>query len=46
MPPRSEALDILTKLQQAGTFGAGDMEYVKNAREQFEIIRAERARRR
>jgi eukaryotic-like serine/threonine-protein kinase len=36
-----EALDIYTKLQEAGTFGAGDIEYVNNAREQFEKIRAE-----
>jgi tetratricopeptide (TPR) repeat protein len=39
----SEALDIYTKLQAAGTFSAGDMEYVTAARAQLEKIRAERA---
>jgi hypothetical protein len=40
----TEALDIYAKLQAAGTFSSGDMEYVTNARAQLEKIRAARAR--
>jgi eukaryotic-like serine/threonine-protein kinase len=40
----TEALDIYTKLQAAGTFSSGDTHYVTNARAQFEKIRAARAR--
>jgi non-specific serine/threonine protein kinase/serine/threonine-protein kinase len=39
----TEALDIYTKLQDAGTFTAGDIDYLNNARAQYEKIRAERA---
>ena len=38
----TEALDIYAKLQAAGTFSSGDMEYVTNARAQLEKIRAAR----
>jgi tetratricopeptide (TPR) repeat protein len=39
----TEALDIYRKLQDAGTFTAGDIDYLNNARAQYEKIRAERA---
>ena len=38
-----EALDIYTKLQEAGTLTPGDIEYVTNARAQLEKIRAGRS---
>jgi non-specific serine/threonine protein kinase/serine/threonine-protein kinase len=41
----TEALDIYAKLQAAGTFSAGDVKYVNDARAQFEKIRAARAAR-
>jgi eukaryotic-like serine/threonine-protein kinase len=37
------ALEIYQKLQEAGTFAAGDKAYVDNARAQLEQVRAERA---
>jgi hypothetical protein len=40
----AEALDIYAKLQADGTFSIGDMEYLTNARVQFEKIRAARDR--
>jgi non-specific serine/threonine protein kinase/serine/threonine-protein kinase len=39
----TEALDIYTKLQAAGTFAASDMEYVDQARKALDQIRAARA---
>ena len=39
----TSALDIYSKLQQAGTFAASDKEYVDKAQEQLAKVRAERA---
>ncbi len=38
----TEALDIYTRLQAAGTFSTADQEYVDNARAQLEKVRAHR----
>ena len=47
LPPPSAitpaALDIYTKLQQAGTFAASDKEYVDKAARELEKVRAGRA---
>jgi tetratricopeptide (TPR) repeat protein len=40
----TEALDIYAKLQAAGTFSSGDMQYLTTARSQLEKIRAARTR--